>query len=491
MSFTSISENKKQKNTSLYPAVFFFVPVAFSAWEFKYSNSLSEYCDEDGTKLKRDSPYQYFLCISKKKNKAATVSKAVSQVMPIPMVAVPINPPSEQPNPDDPEIYSGYTEIVITNTLAATSASSSLTVLGAISLNKNHVAVSESELPIQAPPIAIKNALETFRRSTVFSTNPDGTPIYFTTSAAQLNSDRARAIHEEIGKIVKHLDDLDELKEEIPHWLRRGWLMIRSYNPTFTRFSPVGALFVSVFSPLYTKALKNTFTDYIEQPSYNFTGCRVFVIINTERLIRDMYQQDVLKYDPENGFPLLTSANTVREFVLSGNKSVRSFKTKGEFVSFSDNSLKCQCPICTKTGRNAASAFGGCLVHGIVSADDLFVNNMDEVTNRLDSPIGNMSKIEMYVQNVSDPSLLDRPLKTRIYNFLNFSSFDDTSEKFFGRHSPCQCESCPNEPTKESEASAILVTFIVNGLVFVAATAIAIVCKNGIRHLVIHAGVVR
>ncbi|WOG25508.1 hypothetical protein [Endozoicomonas sp. 8E] len=463
------------------------MPAAFSAWEFKYSRSLTEYCDEAGTKLKEDSPYQYFLCISKKKNKASTVSKAVSQVMPVPMVAVPISPPSERPDSDNPEIYSGYTEIVITNTLAATSASTSLTVLGAISLNKSHVVVSESELPTQAPPIAIKNALETFRQSAVFSANPDGTPIYFTTSAVQMNSERARAIHEEIGKIVKHLDDLDELNEEIPHWIRRAWLMIRSYYPTFTRFSPVGALFVSVFSPLYTKPLENTFTDYIEQPSYNFTGCRVFVIINTERLIRDMYQQGVLIFDPKNGFPLLTSANTVREFALSANKSVHSFKTKGEFISFSDNSLQCQCPICTKTGRHAASAFGGCLVDGIVLPNVLFVNVIDEVRNRLDAPIGNISEIEMYVHNISDPRLLDRPLKTRLYNFVNFSSFDDTNEKFFGRHSPCQCESCPNVPTKESEASAVLVTFIVNGLVFVAATAIAIACNNGLRRVIIHA----
>lgn len=435
----------------------------------------------------RDGPYQYFLCISKKKNKTFTVSHAMGQALPVPMMAVPINPPGEQPSSDDPEVYSGYTEIVITNTLAATSVSSSLTVLGAISLNKSHIAISENELPEQAPPIAIKNAIETFKQSTVFSANPDGTPIYFTTSAVQMNSDRARAIHEQIGKIVKHLDELDELKEEIPHWIRRTWLMIRRYYPTFTRFSPVGALFVAVFSPLYTKSIENTFTDYIEQPSYNFTGCRVFAIINTERLIRDMYQQGVLIYDPKKGFPMLTSANTVREIALSANKSVRSFKTKGEFVSFSDNSLHCQCPICSKTGRHAASSFGGCLVDGIVLPNVLFVNVIDEVRNRLDLPIGNISEIEMYVQNISDPRLVSHPPKTRLYNFVNFSSFDDTNEKFFGKTSPCQCESCPTIPTKESEASAVVVTFIVNGLVFVAATAIAIAFNNGLRRVVINA----
>ncbi|WP_448216938.1 hypothetical protein [Endozoicomonas sp. 2B-B] len=487
MAFTSIPENKIQKNTFLCPIVFFFVSTAFPAWEFKYSNSLSEYCDEDGTKLKGDSSYQYFLCISKKNNKAATFSKTVSQVTPISMEAVTINQTGEQPNSDDPEIYSGYTEIVITNILAETSTSLSLTVLGAISLNKNHVAVIESELPIQAPPIAIKNALETFRQSAVYSANPDGTQIYFTTSAVQMNSDKARAIHEEIGKIVNHLDELDGLNEEIPHWIRKGWLMIRSYYPTFTRFSPVGALFVSIFSTLYTKPLENTFTDYIEQPSYNFTGCRVFVLINTETLIEDMYRQGVLKFDPKKGFPLLNNANTMSEFVLSGNRSVRSFKTKGEFVSFSDNSLQCQCPICTKTGRSAANAFGGCLVHGIVLVDALFVNVMDEVRNRLDLPIGNISRIEMYVQNISDPRLLEQPLKTRLYNFVNFSSFDGTNEEFFDPHSPCQCARCPISATKETEASAVLVTFIVNGLVFVTATAIAIACNNGLRHLIIHA----
>ncbi len=450
-----------------------------SDWEYHYSCDLSPFLKGNG-KLATDSGYQYFLYIEHcKRKKDKDKDKEETQVRNRYPHAAPQEDTAIQIELEvDPDTDTEGTNIIITNSYLTTGGvGNAVSLIAAIDFNKNRLAIQQRCLPTHAREKSVTNSLEGFRSGKTFTLTPDGSPIYYTTPAIQLNTDRLSRLKELIDKLYKIASDFDE-EAEIPTTIRKLWLIVSEYYQHIAAFSPLGALALSLFSSAYAEAVALSVITYEESPTANFTGCRVFILINTDELIRDMYRQNILIFDPDNGIDRLTSANTVNEIANAINTEhfSRTFQTTGELIRFADEAERCQCPYCANIDRRAAGEFGGCLVDGLILLDVLLSNVLGNVHNRLDLPPGNISEIEIYATNISTPDISNTILKERLYNFANFSSFDNTNDELFGIPSHCQCQSCPPTPTALSNYYAIAALIGTNVAVFITGTIIPMLC---------------
>ncbi|WP_153767175.1 hypothetical protein [Endozoicomonas sp. OPT23] len=458
----------------LYPLV-----SASNDWEYSYSCDLSLFLNDDG-KLKKNSGYQYFLYLehcNRKKDKDKDKDEDKQSVRHRATAAATPEHIGVELEADLVTDTEG-TNIIISNSCLPEEEGNIVHLIAAIDFTKNKLAISERSLPTQIREKSAKNALESFRSSKIFTLTPDGTPITYMTPAIQLNTDRLFQLKELMDKLYKIASDFD-VEAEIPTAIRKAWLTVSSYYHHLAFFSPLGALALSLFSNAYAEAVALSVTTYEELPTTNFTGCRVFILINTDELIRDMYRQDVLIYDPGNGMGRLTSASTVNEITNAINTSFsRTFQTTGELIRFADAAERCQCPYCGSIDRRAAGEFAGCLVDGLILLDVLLANILGNVHNRLDLPPGNISEIEIYATNISNPDIGNTVLKERLFNFANFSSFDNTNDELFGIPSHCQCQSCPLTPTTASSYYASTALIAANVVVFITGTILPMICYS-------------
>ena len=432
------------KKTPLRVLFLFFTIVTstFSLAAWNHDCKLSDHQDQD-RKLTSDSPYTYYLCTATDTDSSESISYTLStdQVKQNTVVAIPGSTP----------LPNRFNVVALGNPQTG-----------------EYAMVEHNRNPI--PQDVLESLAEQAANELSGVGNCGNHQSFYTY--------RFKSPDEELLKRLKKFTD-KELKqsrasnqwEEPPERspLFRHWPEIKKALQSIANRAAMSWPVVIFSSVLWDQPVRQSVARFEPNPTNNFKGCPVKILVDTNEFLGDMYRQGITARR-------FTSRNTVREISEGFNSDVSTFQTTGRFIDFLDES--CQCNTCPGDTAPHPARFSDCLVDVTIQTDVMVFDALRLTNSNLNDFLNAEVPLSGYIAefNGAAPQAKttvfrinsDIKLNTATILHANFSNFDKAPDS---SRPTCSCPECPPTQTTSSKNAGTILVGITNLAISVAAGA--------------------
>ena len=433
---------------SLATCLLFFTSSTEATGKWVYSCQLLEHTDQNG-KFKESSPYSHFICVTK-----STATQQSSQYELL------IN--------DGPNIVWVFSQ---------PPSSSQFQIIALTNPENEEYGAIETGTIDQITEENIEDAVSLFSSQALPSCGQELFSYGFKSPERKL----WEAVDKEAKKQLKRFQP-PKLNPKITKTLpiakriAASWPQLLKLWDSLKGYLAVAGAATQFLSASYSDAIRESVATYHPEPLYDFTGCLIQVLVDTNELLSDMYMEGVTADH-------FTSLNTIDEIRANFTRDKKTFKTTGRFINFDDQSPECRCPACPGSNTPEPNSFTDCLVDVEIQTDVFIIDALRLTNSDFNKNLTSESLLSGYFlsfnRTIPAPDMavlsieINDTMSTATVLHGKFLNFD---APFGSNTSKCSCQTCPQVQTEGSEIA---------GTILIGITNIAITCTLAVALLAI------